>query len=135
MDKVIDEFLLQRFGKDSLIALATQEGGVPSVRAVNAVYTDGAFYCVTYLKSNKMRQIEKSDTVGLCGEWFTGHGRGENLGWICAEENEALAAKLREAFASWYQNGHVNEEDENTIILKIILTDGVVFSNGKRYEF
>ena len=34
-----------------------------------------------------------------------------------------------------YGNGHINEDDPNTIILKIRLTDGILFSNGLRYEF
>lgn len=131
----IHALFCERFGKDSLIALATQENGVPSVRAVNALYIDGAFYCVTYRLSNKMRQIAACPLVGLCGEWFTGHGKGEDLGWIGAQENAVLAGKLRDAFASWYSNGHVNESDENTIILKIALTDGVIFSQGNRYSF
>jgi len=135
MNTEIESILIERFGRDSLIALATEENGVPSVRAVNAVYIDGAFYTVTYLLSNKIRQIEKNSAVGVCGEWFTGHGRGESLGWIGRKENEALAARLREAFALWYQNGHVNEEDANTIILKVTLTDGVVMKNGTRYTF
>lgn len=135
MDQEIAVLLEGRFGKDSLIALATEENGVPSVRAVNAVYIDGAFYCVTHLLSGKMRQIAKNSTVGICGEWFAGHGRGESLGWIREQENRTLAQKLREAFASWYHNGHVNEEDQNTIILKIALTDGVLMSHGTRYEF
>ena len=82
-----------------------------------------------------MRQIKKCGTVGLCGQWFTGHGTGENLGWIGAKGNETLAKKLREAFASWLGNGHVNEADENTIILRVTLTDGVLMSQGTRYEF
>ncbi len=135
MNTEIESILIERFGRDSLIALATEENGVPSVRTVNAVYIDGAFYTVTYLLSNKIRQIEKNSAVGVCGEWFTGHGRGESLGWIGRKENEALAARLRAAFASWYQNGHVNEEDANTIILKVTLTDGVVMKNGTRYTF
>ena len=135
MEKSVEKLLAERFGKDALIALATQENGVPSVRAVNALYIDGAFYCITDLRSNKMRQISKNNTVGVCGEWFTGHGRGESIGWIGAKENEALAGRLREAFASWLSNDHVNESDKNTIILKVALTDGVLMSHGTRYEF
>lgn len=135
MEKTVEKLLTERFGRDSLIALATQECGVPSVRAVNALYEGGAFYCITDARSNKMRQIAKNSTVGLCGEWFTGHGRGENLGWIGAKENEVIAEKLRKAFASWLGNGHVNEADENTVILKVTLTDGVLMSHGTRYEF
>lgn len=135
MNAIVEALMQERFGHDSLLALATQENGIPSVRAVNAVYMDGAFYCITDTRSNKMRQIEKSNVVGICGEWFTGHGKGESLGWIGAKENEAIAKMLREAFASWLSNGHVNEADENTVILKVTLTDGVFMSHGTRYEW
>ena len=135
MDKQIENLLALRFNKDSLIALATEENGVPHVRAVNSLYEDGAFYCVTYLLSNKMRQIAKNSTVALCGEWFTGHGKAQSLGWVKKEKNAEIAEKLRSAFSAWYLNGHVNEEDENTVILKITLTGGVLMAEGKRYEF
>ena len=128
------EIMVERFGKDSLIALATVSGDTPYVRAVNAYYMDGAFYCVTHAKSNKIKQIEINPVIGLCGEWFTGHGRGENLGHVLHEENRAVMDVLRPAFAAWYSNGHVNEADPDTILLRITLTDGVLMKHGKRYE-
>ena len=130
-----NEILTRRFGKDSLIALATASGSTPHVRAVNAYYLDEAFYCVTYALSNKMRQIEKNPAVGLCGEWFTGHGKAQSLGHVLLEENRTMMDILRPAFASWYSLGHVNEEDPNTILLKITLTDGVIMVHGERIEF
>lgn len=135
MTEQANAVLTERFGKDSLIALATVQNGTPYVRAVDAYYMDGAFYCVTYALSNKMRQIERNPIVGLCGEWFTGHGRAENLGHVRREENRAMMDILRPAFASWYSLGHVNEEDPSTILLKIALTDGVIMAQGKRIEF
>ena len=45
-----------------------------------------------------------------------------------------MADKLRAAFAEWYANGHTNEADPNTIILRIRLTDGVLFHHGTRYD-
>ena len=125
----------ERFGKDNIIALATVGDGEPYVRYVNSYYEEGAFYIITYALSNKMRQIAKNSTVALCGEWFTGHGRAQKLGWVRKVENAELAERLRSAFSAWYQNGHVNEKDENTVILKITLTDGVLMAEGKRYEF
>lgn len=130
----INAIMMERFGKDSLIALAMVDNGIPSVRTVDAVYIDGAFYVVTYLPSAKMRQIAKDPTVAVCGEWFTAHGIGENLGYVLREENRAVMEILRTAFAAWYDNGHVSETDINTCLLKIRLTDGVLFSNGTRYE-
>lgn len=130
----INAIMMERFGKDSLIALATVDNGIPFVRTVDAVYIDGAFYVVTYLLSAKMRQIAKDPRVAVCGEWFTAHGIGENLGYVLREENRAVMEILRSAFAAWYDNGHTNEADRNTCLLKIRLTDGVLFSDGTRYE-
>ena len=130
----IDAMMMERFGKDSLIALATVDHGIPSVRTVDAVYIDGAFYVVTYALSSKMQQIAKNPSVAICGEWFTAHGIGENLGHVLREENQAIMEKLRTAFEAWYDNGHINEGDTNTCLLKIKLTDGVLFSNGPRYD-
>ncbi len=129
-----DLILSDRFGKDSLITLATVENGIPYVRTVDAVYIDGAFYVVTYSLSGKMQQIAKNPTVAISGEWFTAHGVGENLGHVLLPENKAAMDILRAAFAAWYDNGHTNEADPNTCLLKINLTDGVLFSDGTRYE-
>ena len=129
-----DLILTERFGKDSLIALATVENGIPYVRTVDAVYLGGAFYVVTYALSGKMQQIANNPTVAISGEWFTAHGVGENLGHVLLPENKAVMDILRAAFAVWYDNGHTNEADPNTCLLKINLTDGVLFSGGTRYS-
>ena len=127
--RIMDE----RFGHDCLIALATVDGTVPYVRTVNSYYENGCFYVITYALSNKMKQIAKNPTVAISGDWFTAHGVGENLGHILKPENARLADMLRSAFASWYQNGHTNEADPNTCILRIRLTDGVLLSHGTKY--
>ena len=127
-------FMNDRFNKDSLIALATVDGNTPHVRAVNSYYEDGCFYTITYALSNKMKQIALNPTVAICGDWFTGHGIGENLGWIRDEKNNDIASKLRAAFAAWYDNGHTNEADVNTVILRIRMTDGVLLHHGTRFE-
>ena len=126
--------LTERFGKDSLIALATVEDGSPHVRTVDAVYIDGSFYVVTYALSGKMQQIAKNPVVAISGEWFTAHGTGENLGHVLLSENKEVMGILRAAFAAWYGNGHTNEADPNTCLLKIKLTDGVLFAGGTRYD-
>ena len=131
----IHEILQERFHKDALMALATARDNVPSVRAVNAFYEDGAFYVITWAKSGKMRDIELNPVVALCGEWFTARGVAENLGHVLLPENAAMLDKLRGAFAAWYGNGHVNESDPDTILLRVRLTGGVVFAQGKRYEW
>ena len=126
--------MTERFGHDSLIALATVDGDSPAVRTVDAVYQDGCFYTITYALSGKMQQIAKNPKVAISGDWFTARGVGESLGHIRREENAALADMLRTAFAAWYNNGHTNEADPNTIILRIRLTDGVLFYQGTRYD-
>lgn len=122
----------ERFGHDNLIALATAEDGEPAVRVVNSLYIDGSFYVITHALSNKMRQIEKNSTVAICGDWFTGQGVGENMGHVSG--HSALMEKLRTAFASWYGNGHVDENNPDTVILRVRLTSGVLFDHGIRYD-
>jgi len=134
-DRMTDAILKERFGKDSLIALATVENGAPHVRTVDSVYIDGDFYVVTHGLSGKMQQIERHSTVGISGEWFTGHGRAQSLGHVLAPENCTLMEILRPAFATWYGNGHVDESDPNTVLLKIVLTDGVLMKHGQRFSF
>lgn len=133
-NEITEKILKTRFGKDSLMALATATDGLPHVRTVDAVYIDGAFYVVTYSLSGKMQQIAKNPAVAISGEWFTAHGTGENLGHVLKTENEPYMKILREAFAAWYDNGHINEADPNTCLLKINLSDAVLFDNGQRYE-
>lgn len=128
------QLMVERFGMDNVVALATMEDGVPHVRYVNAYYEDGAFYVITYALSNKMRQIEKNSGVAIAGDWFTAHGKGVNLGWFGKSENSGIAGRLRKAFEAWIDNGHNNFEDENTCILCIRLTDGVLFHHGTRYD-
>ena len=38
-----EEIMIERFGKDTVIALATVENGIPYVRYVNAYYENGQF--------------------------------------------------------------------------------------------
>ena len=130
----IETLMQERFGHDNLIALATTDGKTPYVRAVNSYYKDGSFYIITHALSGKMAQLYNNPSAAICGDWFTAHGIGESLGWVRDPENTALAEELRQAFASWYGNGHTNEEDTNTIILRIRLTDGILFHHGTRYE-
>lgn len=124
----------ERFGHDTLLSLATLGGDRPDVRIVDSYYENGSFYTITYALSNKIKQIEKNPVVAVCGEWFTAHGIGENLGYIRAEKNTQMAEKLRNVFSSWYSNGDTDESDPNTIILRIKLTDAVLLSHGTRYD-
>lgn len=124
----------ERFGHDTLIALATVDGDSPAVRTVNAFYENGAFYTITHAQSGKMHHIAKNPRVAVCGEWFTAHGVGESLGHVLLPDNMDMLSKLRTVFAAWYGNGHVNEADPDTILLRVRLTDGILFWQGTRYD-
>lgn len=134
MSPRVRALMAERFGHDVLISVATIEDGKPHVRMVNSYYENGVFYTVTHALSGKMKQIGKNPVVAICGEWFTGHGLGENMGHIRDERNAALAAKLREVFSAWYSNGHTDEADPNTCILRVRLTDGILLHHGTRYD-
>ena len=129
-----EAILVERFGRDTVIALATVENETPYVRYVNAYYEGGAFYVITYALSNKMQQLKRNPQVAIAGDWFTAHGKGVSLGSFGKEENREIAEKLKKAFAAWIGNGHNDLDDENTVILRIELTDGLLFSHGTRYE-
>lgn len=129
-----EKIMEERFGKDSIIALATSAGNIPYVRNVNAYYEDGSFYVLTYGLSDKMKQLKENPVAAISGEWFSAHGKAVDMGYFGKEENNAVAEKMRTVFAEWIDNGHNDFNDENVIILRIVLTDGILFSNGTRYE-
>ena len=129
-----EKIMMERFGKDTVIALATVEHEMPYVRKVNAYYEDGSFYIITYALSNKIKQIENNPNVAIAGDWFTAHGKGKNLGYFGKEENRMIAEKLKIVFAEWIDNGHNDFDDIVSIILCINLTQGFVFSHGTKYE-
>lgn len=137
MEKITNEaeaIMKERFGKDSIIALATAVDNVPFVRTVNAFYDKGSFYVLTYACSNKMNQIAQNSKVAISGDWFTAQGKAENLGYFGKKENKEIAEKMKVAFAEWINNGHNNFDDVDTIILCINLTQGLLLSHGTRYE-
>lgn len=104
------------------------------MRYVNAYYENGAFYVITHALSNIMKHIKENPVVAIAGEWFTAHGNGISLGYFGKKENYVIADKLKEVFAEWIDNGHTDLNDENTIILCVQLTEGILFSHGTRYD-
>ena len=134
LNEVTAKIMDERFKKDNIIALATVKDNKPYVRYVNAYYEKGSFYVITYALSNKMQHIKETPAVSIAGDWFQAEGEGENTGYFCKDENKDIAEKLRKAFCEWIDNGHNNFEDENTVILKIRLKEGVLFSHGTRYR-
>ena len=118
----------ERFGKDSLIAIATTDGKRLYNRIVDAYYENGAFYVSTSAASNKMKHIAINPEVAIGAvDWFSGHGVGKNLGWVLEPQNAEIRAKLRKAFV-WYDSAN-NEQDKNCIILEIRLTDGMLIKD------
>ena len=134
LSKEIDAILQERFGNDSIIALATAVNNTPYVRYVDAFYENGAFYVLTHGSSGKMKQIEQNPIVAVSGEWFTAQGKAVNLGYFGKSENTRIAERIKAIFSAWIDNGHNNLEDMNTCILCIQLSSGVLFSNGTCYE-
>ena len=130
-----EKIMIKRFGKDTVLALATAENGVPYVRYVNAYYENGAFYIITHAHSNKIKHIQNNTIAAIASERFTAHGKGVNLGYFGKEENKMIADKLKNVFAEWIDNGHNDFDDKNTIILCIELTDGMLLSHGTKYAF
>ena len=133
------EILEEKFGngKDNIIALATiavepnTDGNPrPVVRDIDAHYTDGKFYSVTWGESSKMLQIAQNNEVAItpCFGWFTASGVGENLGWVLDPKNAELRTRLREVFANWYDMAN-DESNKNCCILEIRLTNGVINLN------
>lgn len=62
LSQEVEKLMMERFGKDSVIALATIDNNLPHVRYVDAYYENGAFYIITYALSNKMKHIK--DKIG-----------------------------------------------------------------------
>jgi hypothetical protein len=120
--------MAERFGKDSLIAVATSDGERLYNRIVDAYYENGAFYISTYALSNKIKQIELKSEVAVCAvDWFSGHGIGKNLGWVLDPQNAEIRDKIRKAFV-WYDEVN-DEQDKNCCFLEIRLTDGLLIKD------
>ena len=76
-----EQILIDRFGKDSIIALATALHDIPYVRYVNSFYHQRAFYVLTHGLSGKMKQIHANPQVAISGDWFTAQANAVNLGF------------------------------------------------------
>ena len=120
--------MVERFAKDSLIAVATTDGERLYNRIIDAYYENGAFYVSTYALSNKIKHIEVNPEVAICSaDWFSGHGKGKNLGWVLDPQNAEIREKIRKAFV-WYDDVN-NEQDKNCCFLEIRLTDGMLIKD------
>ena len=126
-------------GKDNVIALATialtpnaAGNPRPAVRMVDAYYEDGVFYVSTDAKKSKTLEIEKNNEVAIGGlDWFVAQGTAENLGWVKDEKNAEIRAKMKKIFV-WFDD-HGDEDNPNSIVLRITLTSGTITDNDKKY--
>lgn len=129
-----EQVMIERFGKDTIISLETTENTTPYVRYVNAYYENGAFYVITHALSNKMKHIKitlllQSPASGL-------QHTGMASVWVISGKRELCDCReAKKVFAEWIDNGHTDFNDENTIILQVELSDGLLLSHGTRYEF
>lgn len=125
--------------KEEIIALATislpageEVKPRPAVRMVSSYYEDGVFYVSTDARKNKMLQIAQNNEVGVCGfGWYSFQGIAENLGWVKDEKNARIREKFKKVFEWFDQDG--DEDNPNSIVLKITLTEGVIIDFEKKY--
>jgi general stress protein 26 len=122
----------EQMGHDVLVSLATASENGVSVRVVDGYYKEGAVYVLTHTGSHKMQDIFKDPRVALCKDLLQAQGIGENLGNPRDERNRELTPELKRIFFIFYDR-HVNEEDPGTCILKINLTEAVVFDDASKY--
>lgn len=120
------------YGKDVAMSLATVNGDKANIRILNAYYKENTFYVTTYALSNKMKEIYQNQNVALNHNLFVAHGIGKNIGNPLDEPNRELREELRKVFVAFYDK-HVNEQDKNTCILKISLSDALVFAHDYKY--
>lgn len=116
------------------IALSKNADGNPrpAGRMVCAYYEDGVFYVSTDARKNKMLEIEKNNEVSVAGvDDYALHGTAENLGWVKDEKNAEIRAKFKKVFGWFDEVG--DEDNPNSIVLRITLTDGVVTDNEQKY--
>lgn len=128
-EKVMNEL----FAKDYQFAMATVKDNVPSNRFVDTYYDKGAFYVVTYLKSQKVQELISNSTVSLCNKLYRFSGNAYNIGHPLLEENKEIREKLIKVFEPWYF-AHNNEDDENMCYVRIDLKDGFFYKDGVGYK-
>jgi hypothetical protein len=124
--------MTELYGKDVPMSLATVKGDKPNARVVDVYFKDDAFYITSYALSNKMQEISKNPYVALNHNLFVAHGVGENIGHPLDEANKDLRDELRSVFFIFYDR-HVNEQDKHTCILKVSLTDALLFAHDYKY--
>ncbi|MGL1891627.1 MAG: pyridoxamine 5'-phosphate oxidase family protein [Spirochaetaceae bacterium] len=127
------EVMIQLFKKDFMFSFATAKDNIPSVRIVDTYYYDGAFWIVTYSKSNKVKELESNANAALCKNLYTFKGKAFNVGHPLEEKNSEIREKLIKVYESWYFL-HNNEKDKNMCYVKFVPETGFFYKNGTGYK-
>ena len=100
---------------------------VNPVRGTNGSFSmRRSFLCFADLEKNVA-----NDWVGVCGRLVLVPGITENLGWVKDEKNARIREKFKKVFEWFDQDG--DEDNPNSIVLKITLTEGVIIDFEKKY--
>ena len=121
------------FARDYQFALATSNNNIPAVRFIDTFYDNGAFYIVTYGKSDKVKEIEHNPIVSLSKDLYRFTGFARNIGHPLLKENLKIREKLIKIFESWYF-AHNNENDEDMCYIKVDLNQGLFYKDGTGYK-
>lgn len=121
------------FARDYQFALATSSNNIPAVRFIDTFYDNGAFYIVTYGKSQKVKEIEENPTVSLSKDLYRFTGIARNIGHPLLKENLKIRDKLIQVFEPWYF-AHNNESDKNMCYIKVDLNQGLFYKDGTGYK-
>jgi general stress protein 26 len=125
--------LNELFARDYQFALATTNNNIPSVRFIDTYYDQCCFYIVTYAKSKKVIEMEINNNVSLCNKLYSFNGVAINIGHPLIPQNSEIREKLIRVFEPWYFK-HNNENDENMCYVKVELTDGFFYKDGKGFK-
>jgi general stress protein 26 len=123
--------LNQIFGRDIQYALSTIDLDKPRVRIVDGFFLDGNIYITSYALAKKVNQINLNHHVALCYRLNTFQGVCNNIGHPLKEENKVIREHLKNVFHLFYEK-HVDENDVNTCILKVELSNAVMYANDKK---
>lgn len=121
------------FKRDYQFAFATSFGDVPSVRFVDTYLYKGAFYIVSYKKSQKAMELEKNPNCAMCNKLYRFSGKCVNVGHPLEKQNAEVRSVLIEVFKDWYFL-HNNEDDENMCYLKFVPDSGFFYGDGLGYK-
>lgn len=127
------DLMQELFSKDYQFAMATSENNIPSLRFIDTYFDGDSFYAVTYVNTNKIKEIAVNANVSLCSrKGYSFSGRAYNIGHPLAPENKEIRDKIIKAFDPWYFK-HNNENDD-ICILKIVPESGFIHKDATGYK-